>query len=225
MGGEDYEEEETKSDDGEFLSTKDKWKLVRGVMSGRAISTGVNVYMSAKEREEEREKEARRRAKEAERKRKEKQSKLDMLVLYGERIINYATISRVETIMSTENNTGCLKFVPKGIRSSDVYNCGYFVFSNSMPFSKRKTIKKMEGIRDNINELIVMSDRKIYAENLVSEQRKIERVTKVLAEECNGSTQKNTDAFEEIRKYKELLEDGIITEEEFNNKKKQLLGL
>lgn len=30
---------------------------------------------------------------------------------------------------------------------------------------------------------------------------------------------------DEIRKYKELLDDGIITQEEFNTKKKQLLGL
>jgi len=30
---------------------------------------------------------------------------------------------------------------------------------------------------------------------------------------------------DEIRKYKKLLEDGIITEEDFENKKKQLMGL
>ena len=29
----------------------------------------------------------------------------------------------------------------------------------------------------------------------------------------------------ELRKWKELLDDGVITEEEFNQKKKQLLGL
>jgi predicted Zn-dependent peptidase len=30
---------------------------------------------------------------------------------------------------------------------------------------------------------------------------------------------------DEIRKYKELLDDGVITQEEFEQKKKQLLGL
>ncbi len=35
----------------------------------------------------------------------------------------------------------------------------------------------------------------------------------------------NTSAADELRKYKQLLDDGIITQEEFNAKKKQLLGL
>ena len=33
------------------------------------------------------------------------------------------------------------------------------------------------------------------------------------------------DPIEEIRKYKSLLDDGIITQEEFDAKKKQLLGI
>lgn len=35
----------------------------------------------------------------------------------------------------------------------------------------------------------------------------------------------NNDKFVEIEKYKELLDKGIITEEEFERKKKELLGL
>ena len=39
-------------------------------------------------------------------------------------------------------------------------------------------------------------------------------------------TQQNeNDKFDEIKKYKELLDTGIITEEQFETKKKQLLGL
>lgn len=34
-----------------------------------------------------------------------------------------------------------------------------------------------------------------------------------------------TSTVDEIRKYKELLDDGIITEDEFNQKKKELLGI
>lgn len=33
------------------------------------------------------------------------------------------------------------------------------------------------------------------------------------------------DPYEEITKYKKLLDDGIITQEEFDRKKKELLGL
>ncbi|RHW52656.1 SHOCT domain-containing protein [Lactobacillus bombicola] len=38
-------------------------------------------------------------------------------------------------------------------------------------------------------------------------------------------TKDSTDAPAEIRKYKQLMDDGIITKEEFEAKKKQLLGL
>lgn len=39
------------------------------------------------------------------------------------------------------------------------------------------------------------------------------------------SASQSSSAADEIRKYKELLDEGIITEEEFEQKKKQLLGL
>ena len=39
------------------------------------------------------------------------------------------------------------------------------------------------------------------------------------------NTAETKDKFEDIKKYKELLDSGIITEEEFNKKKTELLGL
>ena len=55
----------------------------------------------------------------------------------------------------------------------------------------------------------------------------------ILAQNIYGdSTNKGTldqthqeDMFEEIRRYKELFDEGIISEDEFNQKKKQLLGI
>ena len=55
----------------------------------------------------------------------------------------------------------------------------------------------------------------------------------ILAQNFYGdSTNKGTldqthqeDMFEEIRRYKELFDEGIISEDEFNQKKKQLLGI
>ena len=41
----------------------------------------------------------------------------------------------------------------------------------------------------------------------------------------NSETSATFDKYDEIRKYKELLDEGIITEEDFNLKKKELLGL
>ena len=43
--------------------------------------------------------------------------------------------------------------------------------------------------------------------------------------ETPAQPQTNISAADEIKKFKELLDSGIITEEEFNAKKKQLLGL
>ncbi len=42
---------------------------------------------------------------------------------------------------------------------------------------------------------------------------------------ANATPQTSSTNIEDIREYKKLLDDGIITEEEFNAKKKQLLGL
>ena len=41
----------------------------------------------------------------------------------------------------------------------------------------------------------------------------------------SATTAEVKDKFEDIKKYKELLDSGIITEEEFNKKKTELLGL
>lgn len=44
-----------------------------------------------------------------------------------------------------------------------------------------------------------------------------------LTDEPSETRNHRTDKFEEIRKYKELLDEGIITQEEFEAKKKELL--
>ena len=44
-------------------------------------------------------------------------------------------------------------------------------------------------------------------------------------ESSNNQTKSDTDKFEEIRKYKQLLDENIISEEEFEAKKKELLKL
>lgn len=53
-------------------------------------------------------------------------------------------------------------------------------------------------------------------------QAQINRPTAVVVE--SASTQA-ANPVDELRKYKQLLDDGIITQTEFDTKKKQLLGL
>ena len=48
---------------------------------------------------------------------------------------------------------------------------------------------------------------------------------KTVEQKAEAKVEINTDKTDEIRNYKKLLDDGIITEEEFEAKKKQLLGL
>lgn len=58
-----------------------------------------------------------------------------------------------------------------------------------------------------------------------------EVVSRLLRERQNTSSKKNTETIihdsnaDELKKYKDLLDEGIITQEEFDAKKKQLLGL
>lgn len=40
-----------------------------------------------------------------------------------------------------------------------------------------------------------------------------------------SSNEATPDKFEEIKKFKELMDDGIITQEEFETKKRELLGV
>lgn len=46
-----------------------------------------------------------------------------------------------------------------------------------------------------------------------------------LISDSKGEPVRNDDPTEQLRKYKSLLDDGIITQEEFDSKKKQILGL
>ena len=67
-------------------------------------------------------------------------------------------------------------------------------------------LKKKDEIASKIRELLIERQNK----NIVSTTSKLE--------------DHKSDA-EEIKKYKELLDSGIISQEEFDAKKKQLLGL
>ena len=53
-----------------------------------------------------------------------------------------------------------------------------------------------------------------------------EKIRKALeAYKMNPTESKSVDSIEELKRYKELLDTGVITQEEFDAKKKQLLGL
>ena len=51
------------------------------------------------------------------------------------------------------------------------------------------------------------------------------KIEELMSQQRMGHIINQSSPADEIRKYKELLDDGVITQEEFEQKKKQLLGL
>lgn len=83
---------------------------------------------------------------------------------------------------------------------------------------------------DTLKEKIVIGVEKPEGRRIVEELQRIifgMRSGKLEHNNVIKVVNKNTenDVFEQVKKYKELLDMGIITEEEFNKKKKELLNL
>ena len=139
------------------------------------------------------------------------------MITVGERRIDLRNMSSVEVYSRSNTANGYLRFVPKGVSSNRLYNCEYFFFNNSLPFETKKIKQKVESLKDTLN-------LKIF--NLQRDIQKAEQIKRdIEMDEKDNQQQNKVDAFEEIRKFKQLLDEGIISEAEFNMKKKELLGL
>lgn len=192
-------------DDDEILSSDDKRNLVRGLMSGKLVQAGIGVAVSATLNQQEKEKSA-------EKKSQERHKNIERLITVGERRVDLRNISGIETFSRTNTANGYLKFIKKGAKPNTLYDCEYFFFNNSIPFETKKIKQKVESIKNVLSERIVSIEQEVQAE--VKMQTKQQTVQ-----------QNKTDVFDEVRKFKQLLDEGIISEDEFNTKKKQLLGL
>lgn len=73
---------------------------------------------------------------------------------------------------------------------------------------------------------LLMQDQSGAAQNY-NPQVTIENSTTTMSSPVDNTTKKHPDisSFDHVIKYKELLDAGVITEEEFENKKKELLGM
>ena len=205
-----------------LISTEDKKNLVRGLMSGRLVQTGIGVAVSATLNKQEREKEI-------ERKARQRENSMERMITVGEKRIELHCISGVESFSRLNTMNGYLKFVPKGVSSNDLYACEYFFFSNSIPFESKKIKQKVESVKAMINKRIGDMEQELRVAKLQAEEAKRNQqvqMQQMMAQFTQKSMQQSdTDMFEKVRKFKQLLDEGIITEEEFNAKKKELLGL
>lgn len=204
-----YDDSVEEEDDG-YFSSDDKRSLVKGLMSGRIVQAGIGAAISATINKQEQEKNAAKRALEKEKQNQTRENKLARIISVGERRINLHRISNVEIYSKSGTSTGYLRFVPEGISPENMYNCEYFFFNNSILFESKKIKQRIESARN------------IICNNISNLNKKAQVSPSTLT---ISAPQKNSDAFEDIRKYKQLLDEGIISEEEFLAKKKELLGL
>lgn len=111
-------------------------------------------------------------------------------------------------------------YIRIGLSAGNVLNIPIFTGSAKLA----NTAQRMEmygGQAENIDEMLqqfeVMISEQYSAEDNNREIKNTDPPTKVADEVVSNA--------DEIRKYKQLLNDGIITQEEFDSKKKQLLEL
>ena len=84
------------------------------------------------------------------------------------------------------------------------------------------------GVNNAVNMFSILVFSGINYRILCETRReKMEREKKELEEAKleNKKENNNDNKFEEVKKYKDLLDSGIISQEEFDKKKKELLGL
>lgn len=115
----------------------------------------------------------------------------------GEKTFDINNITGVQMKKAGAFTNGYLQFILIGSRESKGGLLAATKDENTIMFAKKE-----QKMADEI---------KAYVENII-------------ANKGNAPTQK-IDGADELRKYKSLLDDGIITEEEFQVKKKQILDI
>ena len=121
----------------------------------------------------------------------------------GTKKLYYSDLTSVQFKMPGAFFAGYIQFEYPG---SDSTNKSPYESENAVVFNKKDNIKLMEDIYN-------------YIENRIVEEKKAKRAP------ASTIVQQATSPAEELKKMKELLDMGIITQEEFDAKKKQLLGL
>lgn len=203
------DDDDDDDDDDEIFSSDDKRNLVKGLMSGKLVQAGIGAAVSATLNQQEK-------GKAAEKKSRERHRNIEKLITVGERQVNLRNVSGVETFSRVNTANGYLKFINKGAKKDALYDCEYFFFNNSIPFESKKIKQRIEAIKNILSEKISVIEQEAQMSAVREQQNVVEAHT---------VQQNKVDAFEEIRKFKQLLDEGIISEDEFNTKKKQLLGL
>ena len=151
----------------------------------------------------------------AERKMRIHSKKMDDLFKVGTKYIEFKDIQRIEFFDSNKKK-GYIRFIPKGINKDDIYNHEYFFYKDSNLFKSKDVYSNIVELKDLLNKKVKENKEKELAEK---------ELKKAAKKEIKAEKEEKEDSFVIIKKYKNLLDEGIITEEEFNKKKKDLLDL
>lgn len=192
-----YKIENASNESDNLLSAENKINLANSLLKGGIVKTGIGLAMSAGLQQSAKEQTE-------ETKKREISNKLERMIKVGDKKLLYRNYSCVDTFYNTHSDEAYLRFVPIGVPNNNIYECEYFFFNKS-----NKTIKqRIENIKTIIGGKI----------ESISNQNELDN-------EVEKNVIDESDSFEKIRKYKQLLDEGIITEEEFQKKKKELLDL
>lgn len=208
-------------DDDELLSTSEKLSIASDLFTKGIIKKGLSTAVSLGVKEIEREKKAERKENAIEKIREKNAKKIAFQIIVGDEKIFFSDFYKTEIMTSDDSYYELIKFVPNDIKANDIYNCKYFFADTSKLFKSKEIKQKVVSIRNIINEQIkkyTIKEKKIHKTQDI--QNDISVKSNNIIEE-----RKELDPFNEIRKYKELLDEGIITKEEFEKKKKDLLNV
>ena len=204
-----FDDDDDDDDDDAALTSEEIRNLAKGLMTGKIVQAGIGAAVSATLNKQEKEKNA-------EKASRERHKNIARLISVGERRVNLNSISSVESFSKANTANGYLKFVHKGAKQNTLYDCEYFFFNNSIPFKSKKIKQEVETIKNILTNRIAATEQEALMAAAQAERQKAEQ---------QFAQQTKVDVFEEIRKYKQLFDEGIISEDDFNTKKKQLLGL
>lgn len=213
IGDDLVEDDDSSSVQSSVFTADNAVKLADGFLSGKLIRTGVGIAASAFATSKEKERATERKAREL----RQKQTQTAQLITLGTRRIDIADVSYI-TKDTNSSPVGHLRFVPHGARPEDIHICNYFLFNTSAPFASKKTKEHVDFI------YAALTDR-------ISTIKKQNEVAKSFVPSGDvpapntSNTSSEKDVIEEIKKFKNLFDDGIISEEEFTAIKKKLLEL
>lgn len=200
--------------------------IISGLMSGRALKIGAigagavaSYVMDSKEKE-----------KHEEALHKQKKQLIYRIVPQGRRKYSFTKYKSVEINLPINSQAGYIRFLKKESEANDYFSSDYFFFTNMFFSTTKKAMNNVVEILDERIEKFNMPN--IPDVNLEKSDFNTSNINVYPIKEeapiipMNESNQEaSIDVFTEIRKYKELLDEGILTEEEFSIKKKELLKL